>query len=52
MVPADLPGGTPEPATYETDFGEVKQLGLVAAISSLSYVFWICGGMEMIERLA
>jgi proton-dependent oligopeptide transporter, POT family len=35
-----------------TDFTDVKQLGLVAAIGSLSYVFWICGGMEMIERLA
>ena len=31
---------------------DVKQLGLVAAIGSLSYVFWICGGMEMVERLA
>jgi dipeptide/tripeptide permease len=30
----------------------IKQLGLVAAISSLGYVFWIVGGMEMIERLA
>ena len=31
---------------------DVKQLGLVAAIGSLSYVFWVVGGMEMIERLA
>ena len=31
---------------------DVEQLGLWAAIASLSYVFWICGGMEMIERLA
>ena len=31
---------------------EVKQLGLFAAIASLSYVFWVVGGMEMIERLA
>jgi MFS family permease len=31
---------------------EAKQLGLFAAIASLSYVFWIVGGMEMIERLA
>ena len=30
----------------------MKQLGLWAAIGSLSYVFWVCGGMEMIERLA
>ena len=51
-VPTDLPDGPPEPREDGTDFGEVKQLGLVAAIASLSYVFWICGGMEMIERLA
>ncbi|HMR07430.1 MAG TPA: MFS transporter [Polyangiaceae bacterium] len=31
---------------------DVKQLGLFAAISSLGYVFWIVGGMEMVERLA
>lgn len=31
---------------------ETKQLGLFAAIGSLSYVFWIVGGMEMVERLA
>ncbi|MCO4762394.1 MAG: MFS transporter [Myxococcales bacterium] len=31
---------------------EVKQLGLFAALASLSYVFWVVGGMEMIERLA
>ncbi|MEM7077724.1 MAG: MFS transporter [Pseudomonadota bacterium] len=31
---------------------DVKQLGTWAAIGSLSYVFWICGGMEMVERLA
>jgi dipeptide/tripeptide permease len=31
---------------------DVPQLGLVAAIASLSTVFWIVGGMEMIERLA
>jgi POT family proton-dependent oligopeptide transporter len=42
----------PGPAGDGADFADVKQLGLVAAISSLSYVFWICGGMEMIERLA
>ena len=29
-----------------------KQLGIWAALGSLSYVFWICGGMEMVERLA
>lgn len=31
---------------------DVDQLGTFAAIASLSYVFWICGGMEMVERLA
>ena len=31
---------------------DVEQLGIWAAIGSLSYVFWICGGMEMVERLA
>jgi MFS family permease len=31
---------------------DVKQLGLFAAIASLSYVFWIVGAMEMVERLA
>ena len=31
---------------------DVSQLGLFAAIASLSYVFWIVGGMEMVERLA
>jgi len=35
-----------------TTIKDVKQLSTFAAISSLSYVFWICGGMEMIERLA
>jgi proton-dependent oligopeptide transporter, POT family len=31
---------------------DVKQLGFWAAIGSLGYVFWVVGGMEMIERLA
>jgi len=31
---------------------DVKQLGLVAAIISLGYVFWVVGAMEMVERLA
>ena len=42
----------PETSHHETTLGDVKQLGLWAALGSLSYVFWICGGMEMIERLA
>src|SRR3982751_2290056 len=36
----------------ETTLADVKQLGLIASIASLSYVFWVVGGMEMIERLA
>jgi len=40
------------PPPDETTLADVKQLGLWAAIASLSYVFWICGGMEMVERLA
>ncbi|MEL0036773.1 MAG: MFS transporter, partial [Gammaproteobacteria bacterium] len=35
-----------------TTIRDVQQLGTFAAIASLSYVFWICGGMEMVERLA
>ena len=35
-----------------TSIGDVKQLGLFAAIASLSYVFWVVGAMEMVERLA
>lgn len=37
---------------HTTSVKDVKQLGTFAAIASLSYVFWICGGMEMVERLA
>jgi len=35
-----------------TTVKDVKQLGIWAAIASLSYVFWVCGAMEMVERLA
>jgi len=38
--------------THTTTVRDVQQLGIVAALGSLSYVFWICGGMEMVERLA
>jgi MFS family permease len=41
-----------EPPPDATTLSDVKQLGLWSAIASLSYVFWIVGGMEMIERLA
>jgi len=42
----------PTPPPDETTLADVKQLGLWAAIASLSYVFWVCGAMEMVERLA
>jgi MFS family permease len=42
----------PAPPPDETTLADVKQLGLWAAIASLSYVFWVCGTMEMVERLA
>ncbi len=31
---------------------DIKQLSLVPAILSLSYIFWVLGAMEMVERLA
>ena len=34
------------------DLTEVKQLGMWASIASLGYVFWLVGGMELVERLA
>ena len=37
---------------HSTSMEDFKQLGLVAALASLSYVFWIVGAMEMVERLA
>src|SRR5580765_1371474 len=40
------------PPADETTLADVKQLGLWKAIGSLSYVFWIVGAMEMVERLA
>jgi proton-dependent oligopeptide transporter, POT family len=45
----------PPPPAAKDDVGalaDVQQLGLWAAIGSLGYVFWIVGGMEMVERLA
>lgn len=35
-----------------TSLSSVKKLGFFASIASLSYVFWIVGGMELIERVA
>lgn len=49
--PTTESGGAAPAAAQSTDF-DVKQLGLFAAIASLSYVFWVVGVMEMIERLA
>lgn len=46
-----LPASESSPL-QDTTLADVKQLGLWAAIGSLSYVFWIVGGMEMVERLA
>ncbi|HJN51779.1 MAG: MFS transporter [Pseudomonadales bacterium] len=37
---------------HSTAVTDAKQLGLFAALASLSYVFWVLGGMEMVERLA
>lgn len=39
-------------ASKKTAVDDVVQLSLFPAIASLSYVFWVVGGMEMIERLA
>lgn len=38
--------------TSSPSLADVPQLGFLAAIASLSYVFWVVGAMEMIERLA
>ncbi|MGB0832915.1 MAG: MFS transporter [Psychrobium sp.] len=35
-----------------TPTNTIKKLGFFASIASLSYVFWIVGGMELIERVA
>src|ERR1035438_1251349 len=50
MSQQTIPPAAPPPD--ETTLADVKRLGLWAAIASLSYVFWVCGGMEMVERLA
>src|SRR5678815_145337 len=44
---------TPPPIPpNESTLADVKQFGLWSAIASLGYVFWVVGGMEMVERLA
>jgi len=45
----------PEPgleASSRAELEDVQQLGLWAGIASLGTIFWIVGGMEMVERLA
>ncbi|MGI2259056.1 MFS transporter [Shewanella sp. GXUN23E] len=36
----------------DNDLREVKQLGMWASIASLGYIFWLVGGMELVERIA
>jgi dipeptide/tripeptide permease len=48
----DATSTNPDPAGSSTSFCDVEQLGLIAAIASLGYVFWVVGAMEMVERLA
>lgn len=36
----------------ENDLREVRQLGMWASITSLGYIFWLVGGMELVERIA
>jgi dipeptide/tripeptide permease len=36
----------------ENELADAKQLGMWAAITSLGYVFWLVGGMELVERMA
>jgi MFS family permease len=52
MVDAESIDLPKKPVADLQAFADVKQLGLVASIASLGYVFWVVGGMEMIERLA
>ena len=49
---SEKPEPPPSSPSTDTTLADVKQLGLWAAIASLSYVFWVAGGMEMVERLA
>ena len=34
------------------DIQDVKQLGMWASLACLGYVFWLVGGMEIVERIA
>ncbi|NKF49796.1 peptide MFS transporter [Shewanella sp. WXL01] len=40
------------PPNSVNDLSEVKQLGMWASITSLGYLFWLVGGMELVERIA
>jgi POT family proton-dependent oligopeptide transporter len=51
MTVRSLEGETPEPSPV-ADVNAVQQLGFGEALTSLGYVFWIVGAMEMVERLA
>ena len=50
--PEPFDAGATDPEADAHALEDVKQLGLAAAIASLGYVFWIVGGMEMVERCA
>ena len=45
----DEPLAAPAAHDDRAALADVKQLSFVAAIMSLGYVFWICGGMEMLR---
>jgi MFS family permease len=45
-------GLDPDSDASASSLSDYRQLGLFAAIGSLGYVFWVIGGMEMVERLA
>lgn len=38
--------------SHSTAVTDIEQFGMLTALASLGYVFWVIGGMEMIERLA
>ena len=43
---------SPQTPTDDSTLHDVKQLGMWSAIGSLGYIFWVVGGVEMVERLA
>ncbi|NRA82476.1 MAG: MFS transporter [Gammaproteobacteria bacterium] len=38
--------------TLSTEVSSIKRIGFLASLTTLGYVFWVVGGMELIERLA